>query len=253
MFKKFLFVTLIISLLAINIFSQMSKKQEITTEKIIYDTERNIQGFLAQPQKTGKYPAIVIIHEWWGLNSYIEERTKNFAELGYIALAVDMYEGKTAQTPDEARALSTESRNNLQKGLDNISKAISYLKGKKNVDSRRIASLGYCFGGGWSYQTAKNNLGTKVSVIYYGTINPKDDLSKMKTVILGNFGEKDQSIKAETVKEFEQVLKGLSKKHEINIYTNAGHAFDNKNGQNYNKEASEKAWKNTVTFLKKYL
>jgi len=250
MLKKSTITMLAVLLLSVNIFSQGKAEEKISTRTILYDAENNIKGFLAEPEKSGKYPGIIVIHEWLGLNSYIEERTKDLAKLGYVALAVDMYNGKVAANTDEARVLSTESRNNIPKGLSNLSKAVAFIKSLENVNAEKIASLGFCFGGGWSYQTAKNNLGTKVSVIYYGTVNPKDDLSNMKTIILGNFGGKDASIKVDTVKEFENVLTKLNRKNKIYIYDDAAHAFDNKDGQNYNKEASELAWKRTVTFLK---
>lgn len=251
MLKNFLILGIIVTLFSPDSFAV--SKDVITTERVGYDNGKKTTGFLAKPVKGTRLPAIIVIHEWWGLNNYIEERTKDFAREGYVALAIDMYEGKLAQNTDEARALSTASRNDIEGGLKNISSAINYIKSLKEVNPDRVATLGFCFGGGWSYQAAKNNLGLKVSVIYYGTVNPKDDLSSMKTIILGNFAEKDASIKVETVREFENVLKSLSPKHKIYIYPDAAHAFDNKSGANYNREASEAAWKNTLSFLKKYL
>jgi len=117
----------------------------------------------------------------------------------------------------------------------------------------RLASVGWCFGGGWPYQTAKNNLGVKASVIYYGRFNPEDDLSRMRAVILGHLGEDDRGIRIDTVGEFQARLKTLNEDHEIYIYPNAGHAFANPGGSNYNKEAAQLAWSRTVSFLKRVL
>ena len=100
---------------------------------------------------------------------------------------------------------------------------------------------------------AKNNLGTKASIIYYGFFNPKDDLSKMRATILGHFGENDRAIKVDSVQEFQVNLKTLSGNHEVYIYENAGHAFANEGGSRYNQQAADLAWKRTVTFLEKNL
>jgi carboxymethylenebutenolidase len=104
----------------------------------------------------------------------------------------------------------------------------------------------------FSYQIAKNNLGVKASIIYYGFFNPKDDLSKMRATILGHFGKNDRAIKVDTVYEFQANLKTLSGDHEVYIYENAGHAFANP-GDRYVKAAAELAWNRTVVFLDKYL
>ncbi|MBW1842682.1 MAG: dienelactone hydrolase family protein, partial [Deltaproteobacteria bacterium] len=178
---------------------------------------------------------------------------RKFAALGYVALAVDMYEGESATTREEAKKLATRVRGNMEEAFRNLKRAAAYLRNSPNVDPERVAAIGWCFGGGWSYQMAKNNLGVKASVIYYGRFNPKDDLGKMRATILGNFGAEDTGIKVDTVYEFQATLKTLSGDHEIYIYENAGHAFANDGGSRYNKAAADLAWKRTVTFLDKYL
>lgn len=243
----------IFSLQLIAIYSGSMMSDGVSTSMVTYDSQKGIKGFLAQPEKKGKYPGIILIHEWWGLNDYIYDRAKDFAKLGYVALAVDLYEGRSATKSEDAGKLAGEVRNNVEKAFDNLSMAINYLKTLPNVNPNRLASIGWCFGGGWSYEVAKNNLGVKVSVMYYGRFSPDDDLKMMKALIIGNFGGKDLSIKVDTVKEFQATLKKLNRKHEIYIYPNAGHAFDNKYGERYDKEASELAWDRTIKFLKKNL
>jgi len=100
---------------------------------------------------------------------------------------------------------------------------------------------------------AKNDLGVKATVIYYGYFNPKDDLSRMRATIIGHFGEEDRSIKVNDVREFQARLKTLNGDHEIYIYPNAGHGFAKSGRKRYNKEAAEDAWERTTAFLKKYL
>ena len=226
----------------------------ILTEEVgYYDKSDKVRGYLARPEGNQKHPALILIHEWWGLNDYMRQNAEIFAKLGYVALAVDLYGGKSTTIPDEARALATGVRQNVQSAFDNLKSAVSYLKSRPDVDSARLAAIGWCFGGGWSYQIAKNNLGVKASIIYYGFFNPKDDLSKMRATILGHFGKDDGYIKVDNVNEFQAKLKTLNGDHEIYIYENAGHGFANSGGGMYNKAAAELAWDRTVVFLNKYL
>jgi carboxymethylenebutenolidase len=228
---------------------------DIKTEEVhYYEGHKEIKGYLARPHDNKKRPAIILIHEWWGLTDWIKQNADNFAKLGYVALAVDLYSGSVTDKPGEARKLATGVRNNMDSAFKNLKAAVAYLQGmKSHVDASRLASIGWCFGGGWSFQMAKNNLDVKASIIYYGRFNPKDDLSKMRATILGNFGEKDRGIKVDTVQEFQATLKTLSGNHEIYIYENAGHGFARKGGHSYDAEAAELAWNRTISFLKKYL
>ena len=227
---------------------------KIVTEEVVYHNNgKDVIGYFARPDDNQKHKGIILIHEWWGLNDNIRENARKFAKLGYVALAVDLYEGQSTTTREQAKKLATSVRKNMEDAFMNLKSAISYVKNHANVNPKRVASIGWCFGGGWSYQIAKNNLGAKASVIYYGHFNPKDDLGKMRATILGNFGAEDLSIKVDTVHEFQAKLKTLSGDHEIYIYENAGHAFANEGGSRYNKEAADLAWKRTVAFLNKNL
>ncbi len=216
---------------------------------------RDLKGYLAVPDGTQRAPAIILIHEWWGLNDDIRSKADQFAKEGYVALAVDLYGGRSTTRPSEARRLAGEVRQNMDKAFDNLKAAVAFLKAHPRVDSERLASIGWCFGGGWSYQMAKNNLGVKASVIYYGFFNPRDDLSKMRAEILGHFAEKDRAIRVDNVREFQAKLKTLGGHHEIYIYPNTTHGFASRPGENpnYVEEAAKQAWERTLAFLKKYL
>lgn len=214
-----------------------------------------VEGYLALPdeRKEEQYPAILLIHEWWGLNEDIKAKAEEFAKAGYVALAVDLYDGKVATKPRGARALAIKVRDNREDAFKNLKAAFTYLKSWSQVDEQRLASVGWCFGGAWSYQIAKNDLGAKASIIYYGRFNPADDLAKMRASILGHFAEKDRGIRIDTVREFQAKLETLSGTHEIYIYPNTGHGFANPNNPIYNKKATKLAQKRTLAFLKKYL
>jgi len=225
---------------------------ELKTENVVY--YKGVKGFLARPADSEKHPGLILIHEWWGLNDNIRENARKFANLDYVALAVDLYNGHSATTREKARELAGGVRNNMEEAFENLKKAIDFLRNQsESVVPERIASVGWCFGGGWSYNLAKNNLGVKASIIYYGRFNPKDDLSKMRAKLLGHFAENDRVIRIDSVKEFQAQLITLNSKHEIYIYPNTGHGFANSKGDKYDKEAAELAWERTVEFLKKFL
>lgn len=231
--------------------------ESVRTDEVEYgqiNGEKTV-GYFARPEKEGKLPAIILIHEWWGLNDHIRAKAREFAKLGYVAFAIDMYAGKSTTNPDEARKLAGAVRGDMESAQKNLRDAIAKLKESPHVDADRIASIGWCFGGGWSYQMAKNNLGVKASVIYYGFFNPEDDLQKMRAEIIGHFAENDRAIRIDNVKEFQAKLKTLNGDHEIYIYPNTSHGFASRKGDNpiYDEEAAELAWKRTKEFLDKHV
>lgn len=235
--------------------SSMNTPLAIKTQDDVsyYPDKPVVKGFMAYPEKSGKYPALILIHEFWGLNNYIKESAKDFAKLGYVVLASDLYDGRATADQKKARELAASVRGNAPEALNNLKNAVNFLKTRNDVNPQRLASVGWCFGGMWSYQMAKNDLGVKATVMYYGNFLPADDLSQMKAHIIGHFGEKDMGIKVNDVKQFQATLKTLSGDHEIYIYPNAGHGFANPENQNYVKESAESAWIRTVEFLKKNL
>lgn len=223
------------------------EKADIKTAEVSYFND--VSGYLAEPTGGGPYPAIVLIHEWWGLNQNIKDLAEQFAKEGYVALAVDLYDGKIAKDAAEAGQFAGKVRNDTEAAFANLSGAVAYLKSLPDVQKDKLASVGWCFGGGWSYQMAKNNLGVKTSIMYYGQFSPQDDLSMMKAHILGHFGENDIAIKVDTVREFQAKLKTLSGEHAVFIYPNAGHGFANAGDGDYVPEAADLAWERTVSFL----
>ncbi|MGI9307571.1 MAG: dienelactone hydrolase family protein [Gammaproteobacteria bacterium] len=212
-----------------------------------------VAGYLALPENAANAPALILIHEWWGLNEDIRAKAREFADAGYAALAVDLYEGETAASPDEARKLAGAVRADSQKAFANLSAAAEYLRALPQTDDARLGSVGWCFGGGWSYEIAKNGLGAQASVIYYGRFNPADDLSQMRAAIIGHFGENDRAIAVDDVREFQANLKTHSGEHEIFIYPNAGHGFANPDNPSHNAAAAKTAQERTLEFLRKHL
>lgn len=205
-------------------------------------------GYLALPDGEGPHPALILIHEWWGLNGNIRWYAEEFARQGYVALAVDLY-GESTEDTGRARELATGVRSNLEPAFANLRAAVDYLRSRPEVDAKRLASVGWCFGGGWSYQMARNNLGVKASVMYYGMFAPDDDLAQMKAHIIGHFGEDDRGIPVDDVRAFRARLATLSGEHQIFIYPNEGHGF----ARELETESARTAWERTMAFLREQL
>ncbi len=215
--------------------------------------ENELKGFVARPAVGSQAPGLVLVHEFWGINDNIRDFARDFAAQGYFALAVDLYEGRTTDDAAQARSWAAEVKAVPEKALANIAQAIAYLKTRPEVDPTRIGIVGWCFGGGWAYRAALALPDLKVAVIYYGGINPEDDLSGLQAAILGHFGEEDRAIKAEKVRAFQKRLSELSKVHEIYLYPFAGHAFARKGGDKFNPPAAQLAWHRTLDFLQRHL
>jgi len=215
--------------------------------------DETVQGMLYTPSGKGPFPGIIVIHEYWGLNDWVKEQSSKLADQGYEALAVDLYRGKVATTPDEAHELMRGVPED--RATRDLHAAFEFLKSQSNVKKDRIASIGWCMGGGYSLDVALQEPTLTAAVINYGHLAvDADSLKKINASILGIFGGQDRGIPVEDVKKFEQTLKELGKKVEIVIYPNAGHAFENPNNKaGYRADDAADAWKRTVKFLENTL
>lgn len=183
-----------------------------------------ISGYLARPEGVGKRPAIVVIHEWWGLNDFARAKADAFAKQGYVALAVDLYRGKVASDADTAHQLMRGLPED--RALRDLKAAVTYLRSRPDVDGRRIGSVGWCMGGGWSLNLAVADPSLAGAVIYYGHLMTEDATIKGLAVpLLGNFGGKDEGIPPESVREFEKKAKAAGKIVDFKTYPEAGHGF----------------------------
>lgn len=220
------------------------------------------QGYLVYPVSSNdtvgkKLPAVVMIHEWWGLNENIKNMANLLAKQGFVVLAADLYKGEVANNPERAMELVQIVRNNQNSSINNLQSAVKYLSSLPNVDSSKIASLGWCFGGGQSLQLALNSQDQPLAatILYYGTplVTDKALLSKIKWPVLGIFGDKDQSIPIKEINQFGNSLNQSGITNNIHIYKGVGHAFANPSGDNYAPKETEDAWQKTLSFLKKYV
>lgn len=227
----------------------------ISDPKLPYAEVRNelVYGYFSAPADVFEpLPALIVIHEWWGLNDNIRAMADRLAAEGYMVLAVDLYSGKTAETPEDARQLMLRVVEDPDSARENLRMAYDFLD---IAGAPRIGTLGWCFGGAWSLNAAQF-LGSDLdaAVIFYGQVT--DDEQKLAAVsspILGLFAADDRGIKVDSVNAFRDALDRLEKPNEIHIYPGVGHAFANPTGRNYDAEAAQDAWAKTLDFLGRYV
>jgi len=221
---------------------------DIEVKTISYFEQTN--GYLAKPSVQREFPAIIMIHEWWGLNDNIKEMAEKLASHGYIVLAVDLYNNKVGTTSEEARQLINSF--DSESGINNMNSAISYLKTEYSTDD--IGSIGWCFGGGQSLNLSMNNSDLDATVMYYGQVSTdSQELSNISWPLLGIFAEMDKGIPVDSVKKFQTQLDDLGITNEIIIYPGVDHAFANPSGERYAPEESKEAWQKTVEFFNENL
>lgn len=215
---------------------------------------RPLQGYLARPAGvTGPLPGLIVIHEWWGLNDNIRAETRRLAAEGFVALAVDLYDGQQASAPPAAMKLSQALTNNPGPALANLRAAYDYLEQVEKAP--RIGTIGWCLGGRWSLRTALL-LPDQVdaTVIYYGSVKADPaELATLQMPILGLFGAKDPIVPLASVEAFAAEMKKLGKPVDIQVYPGANHAFANPSGTAYDAPAAEDAWRRAIAFLRAQL
>lgn len=217
-------------------------------------------GYLVYPSATTtgkKLPAVIMIHENRGLNDYIKSMANTLAREGYVVLAVDLFKGQVAQTNQQAQQLTSFVRSNSTTTISNLQAAVKYASSLPFVDSSKIASIGWCFGGGQSLQLALHSEQHPLvaTILYYGTplVTDKQQLLKIKWPVLGIFGDKDQANPLPLINMFKSALDTAGVTNQIVIYKGLGHAFANPSGPNYAPQQTIDAWQKTLAFLKRYL
>ena len=206
--------------------------------------------------KNDTLPAVIMIHENKGLNDNIKKMANLLARNGYVVLAVDLFKGEVTTDRNRSSELSQYVRDNQHIATANLKSAVKYLSSLPNVNSEKIVSLGWCFGGGQSLQLALNSQDHPLAatIIYYGRLlTDKSLLANIKWPVLGIFGDQDNSIPVDSVKAFEMVLNSNGIPNEIYIYKGVGHAFANPSGENYAPKETQDAWQKTLAFLEKHV
>lgn len=211
--------------------------------------DETVQGILYTPAGKGPFPALIVIHEWWGLNDWVKEQASKLADQGYVALAIDLYRGKVATTPEMAHEIMRGVPEDRAKR--DLHAAFEYLASQPNVKKDRIGAIGWCMGGGYSLDVALQEPMLAADVINYGHLaTDRDALKQINAPILGLFGAQDHGITPDDVHKFGETLDQLGKKIDIKIYDDAGHGFENPNNkEGYRATDTADAWNRTVAFL----
>jgi carboxymethylenebutenolidase len=212
-----------------------------------------VSGFLATPEKPGRYPALVVIHEWWGLTDWVKEQTQKLAAQGYVALAPDLYRGQVTSDPEVAHELMRGLP--PDRAVSDLKAAFAYLGARKDVDRGHIGSIGWCMGGGFSLQLAIHEPHLAACVVNYGAL-PTDpnDIQQIYAPVLGSFGAEDRGITPADVSDFEKTMRGMNRRAFLKVYDGAGHGFENStNTAAFRPDAAADAWARTIDFLNKAL
>jgi carboxymethylenebutenolidase len=215
-------------------------------------THGKTRGFLSIPTQIGKYPGVIVIHEIWGLVDHIKDVTMRLAREGYAALAVDLFDGKTLTKLEEGRKFREQFTQ--EKVLAHLNGGHSYLKTLKNINSKRIGSIGFCMGGGLSLLLACHNSEIAAAVVFYGrNPTPMDLLKNLQCPVLGNYAGADLAMSEADVKLLEGTLTKYGKIFDIKTYPGAPHGFFNDTRENYRPGAAKDAWERTIRFFGEYL
>ena len=225
--------------------------EETVTFKSGPDT---VSAFLAKPDGPGPFPAVIVLHEWWGLDGWIKDQARSLAKEGYAALAIDLYRGKVTTKQEEAHQLMMGTP--IDRQTRDMKAAFAWLGARKDVVKTKIASVGFCMGGRNSFTMAIEEPTLAAAVVYYGA-PPTDpaSIAKIKAPMLGNFGGDDEGPSPAQAKEFEAAAKKAGKTFDLKVYAGAPHAFANPNNpwKGYRKDAANDAWTRTTAFLRRYL
>ena len=209
-------------------------------------------GYLAVPD-SGSGPGIVVIQEWWGLVDHIKEVCDRFAAEGFVALAPDLYHGKTTKSPDEAGKLMMAMR--IDEAEKDLRAAADYLSIQDSTTSKKVGVVGFCMGGALALYTVTRNPKIGACVVFYGGHpNVKPDLPNLHAPMLGLYAERDGFVTPDSVRELERKLNDLGKQVEVKIYPDADHAFFNDSRPEvYNADAAADSWQRTIEFLRENL
>lgn len=229
----------------------------VESETVQFESDGiSIRAFLAKPLDAGRpAPAVLLLHEWWGLNDHIKDIAQRFAREGYVTLAPDLYSrlgNKVTKDPNEAAKLMENLQS--QHALKDLNATTQYLKTLPFVDPLKMGAVGFCMGGSFALMIAAHNSDIKASVPFYGQIPPTDSLKYLLCPILYIYGGQDGWIKRQDVERLQQGLKQYGRPGEVRIYENCPHAFFNDTRPDvYRPNEAKDAWQGALQFLATHL
>lgn len=211
-------------------------------------------GYLAQPADDAKHPGIVLIQEWWGVDSHIIDLAQKMAAQGFVTLVPDLYHGQVATEPDDARRIVMQLRESIETAMQEIHGALKVLMDLPEVDPKKMGIIGFCFGGGITYRAAERFPEISVAVPFYGGgYDPTlEDLANSTASVLAFYGEADAGIPAEQRQKIETVFKAAGRDFQMRVFP-GGHAFLNPTHGGYHADSAKQAWGEAIAFLKEHL
>jgi dienelactone hydrolase len=259
-------VKMMVLLLVLGIIGVAHGAPKIIGQSVDYTSQGvTFKGYLAFDESIeGKMPGVLVVHEWWGLNEYTRKRAQMLAELGYIALAVDMYgDGKTAMHPDDAGKFSSELMKNFYVAKTRFLAAMDFLMQQPTVDPAKIAAIGYCFGGGVVLNMARQGADLKGVASFHGSLSAvkpaREGLVKAKVLVL--HGADDTFVKPEQIEDFKKEMSSAKVDYRFISYPGAVHSFTSPDADAlgkkfnmpiaYNANADKQSWDELKMFLKK--
>ena len=241
-------------LLVVFLGASLYGRTKVTTSLVHYMSGGDtVAAYLSIPEGKGPFPAVVAIHEWWGLTDWVKDNAKTLAGRGYVTLAIDLYRGRVADNPEVAHELMRGLPED--RAARDLVAAVDYLKSRSEVRKTSIGSVGWCMGGGYSLAAALNVPDLAACVICYGRlVTDSSSVAKIPCPLLGIFGAKDAGITPKDVRDFESLVKKMGKSIDVKEYQDAGHAFMNPgNTTGYRKTDASDAWTRIYRFLDRTL
>jgi dienelactone hydrolase len=246
-------------------FVAMTAQAAVQGREVSYQADGvTLKGYIAFDDAFhGKRPAVLVVHEWWGHNSYARHRADMLASLGYTALAVDMYgDGKQAQHPDDAGKFATEVSSNMTMAKSRFEAGMKLLRKQKTVNSKEVAAIGYCFGGGVVLNMARMGEDLKGVASFHGALNAAtpSQPGQIKARLISFTGEDDPMIGADKVAAFKQEMDAANVNYRVVTYPGVKHSFTNPDADElgkkfnlplaYNADADKDSWQQTTVFLR---
>ncbi|HEY9899102.1 MAG TPA: dienelactone hydrolase family protein [Pantanalinema sp.] len=253
---------LVLGLVALGVLAMASPSEaKLVREAVPYrEGDQAFEGLLVYDDAVkGKRPAVMVVHEWWGLNDYPKHRAEELAKQGYVAFAADMYgKGVVATTPEEASKLAGALRSDRARMRARARMAWDVLARRPEVDPARMAAMGYCFGGGVALELARSGADMAGVVSFHGSLDtPQPEASRIKGKVLVLHGAEDKAVTMQDVLAFQDEMRRGRVNYQINLYGGAVHAFSNPAAGNdpakgvaYDAQADKRSWAELLLFLR---
>lgn len=208
-------------------------------------------AYVVYPTGSDPVPAVIVVHEWWGLNQQIRDVARRLARQGYVAIVPDLHGGRTASDAEAAHVLSRALDEDAAQAR--LAAAAAWLRGQPRTAKNRIGVMGFCMGGQLALRFALGTAAPSAVVMFYGTPETGSRVAQLRAPLQAHFGSTDEGIPLERVEGFKSALARAGRNAEVHLYAGAGHAFMNEERDSHNPDAARLAWVRTLAFLQKHL